>query len=194
MVWVVGELLVDQSRDVEKNEGSKPHFVLNTNEPTNHQINERPAQSLQPAYLSAFGFPTAAQVFSTAPSIREHASATLIGAYSIGTTVALWTTREIHNVGTETINTMELGRGMKAGFKAPIYGAGDVLFDAGIASQFKNEQMKRLFRPNAPETLALSAAGMIPDLRFRTAALSGAWLLGRVYDYVLAPSSNVADH
>jgi hypothetical protein len=72
---------------------------------------------------------------------------------------------------------------LMAGYKATVVGSALALLDETLDNKFGTRGKPTVFRPTIPESLLEGAAAVIPDTRWTIAAIGGAWLLGRAYNY-----------
>jgi hypothetical protein len=75
--------------------------------------------------------------------------------------------------------TLKLTDGIDGAFRSSIGALGVNLFDIALSQKFHSD----LFKPSVPESLAMGVAFGLSDTRMRLAAIGGAWLFGRAYNY-----------
>jgi hypothetical protein len=113
--------------------------------------------------------------------IVEHGAATMLGSYAIGSAIAMRANRTEFIENGNLWSKVDVLHGLKDGFRGFVGATSDFALDEVLANKFKSHSA--LFQPSIPEALSVGAAASIPDIRLRVAAVTGAWLLGRAYNY-----------
>ena len=117
----------------------------------------------------------------TSDSLVPITNSTLIGVGAESAAVGLWSgqTKSIEAESGKTLTTLKISDGINGAFRGLIGTVGVNIVDNELSKYYKSD----LLKPSLPETIAMGAAFGLSDTRLRLAAIGGAWLLGRAYNY-----------